>query len=38
MNEHLLTLDRLLAFHDWYFDYADELRYEVAQREEMNNA
>ena len=24
MNEHLLTLDRLLAFHDWYFDYADD--------------
>jgi hypothetical protein len=24
MTEHLITLDRLLARHDWYFDYADD--------------
>lgn len=24
MNEHLLPLDKLLQFHDWYFDYSDD--------------
>lgn len=24
MNEHLVTLDRLLSFHDWYYDYSDD--------------
>ena len=24
MNEALLTLDRLLAFHDWTFEYSDD--------------
>jgi hypothetical protein len=24
MNENLVTLDRLLAFHDWYYDYSDD--------------
>jgi len=24
MNEHLLTLERLLQFHDWYYDYSDD--------------
>ena len=24
MNEALITLDRLLAFHDWYYDYSDD--------------
>lgn len=24
MNEALTTLDRLLAFHDWYYDYSDD--------------
>ena len=24
MNEQLLTLDRLLSFHDWHFDYCDD--------------
>ena len=24
MNPELTTLDRLLAFHDWYYDYSDD--------------
>ena len=24
MNEALTTLDRLMAFHDWYYDYSDD--------------
>ena len=24
MNEALITLDRLLAFHDWYFEMSDD--------------
>ena len=24
MNEHLITLDRLLARHDWYYEYSDD--------------
>ena len=24
MNEHLLKLERLLQFHDWYYDYSDD--------------
>jgi hypothetical protein len=24
MNEHLITLDRLLAFHDWTYEYSDD--------------
>ena len=24
MNKHLLTLERLLQFHDWYYDYSDD--------------
>jgi len=24
MNEHLTTLDRLLASHDWYYNYSDD--------------
>ena len=24
MNEHLITLERLLQFHDWYYDYSDD--------------
>ena len=24
MNENLATLERLLARHDWYFDYSDD--------------
>jgi hypothetical protein len=24
MNEHLTTLDRLLAFHDWTYEYSDD--------------
>jgi hypothetical protein len=24
MNEHLTTLDRLLAFHDWHYEYSDD--------------
>ena len=24
MNEHLLKLERLLQFHDWFYDYSDD--------------
>ena len=24
MNENLINLERLLQFHDWYFDYSDD--------------
>lgn len=24
MNPELITLDRLLAFHDWHFDHSDD--------------
>ena len=24
MNEHLITLERLLQFHDWYYNYSDD--------------
>lgn len=24
MNEELTALDRMLAFHDWYYDYSDD--------------
>ena len=24
MNEHLLKLERLLQFHDWYYNYSDD--------------
>jgi hypothetical protein len=24
MNEHLITLERLLQFHDWHYDYSDD--------------
>ena len=24
MNKHLITLDRLLAFHDWTYEYSDD--------------
>ena len=24
MNPELTTLDRLLAFHDWYYEYSDD--------------
>ena len=24
MNPELLTLERLLMFHDWYYDYSDD--------------
>ena len=24
MNPELTTLDRLLAFHDWHYDYSDD--------------
>jgi hypothetical protein len=24
MNEHLTTLDRMLAFHDWTYEYSDD--------------
>ena len=30
MNEHLITLERLLQFHDWYYNYSDD--YSVWQR------
>jgi hypothetical protein len=26
MNENLVNLDRLLQFHDWYYDYSDDHR------------
>ena len=24
MNPELITLDKMLSFHDWYFDYSDD--------------
>ena len=24
MNEHLVTLDRLLSFHDWHYEFSDD--------------
>ena len=24
MNPELATLDKMLSFHDWYFDYSDD--------------
>ncbi len=24
MNEHLITLERLLQFHDWHYNYSDD--------------
>jgi hypothetical protein len=24
MNSELITLDKMLSFHDWYFDYSDD--------------
>ena len=35
MNEHLITLERLLQFHDWYYDYSDD--HSVLQRGKREN-
>lgn len=39
MNEALITLDRLLAFHDWTYEYSDDYsawKRGQAQREAIN--
>jgi len=39
MNENLINLERLLQFHDWYFDYSDDhsvWKKGMAQRDAIN--
>ena len=39
MNENLVTLDRLLAFHDWHYEYSDDhsaWRRGVRERDAIN--
>ena len=39
MNENLINLERLLQFHDWYFDYSDDYsvwKKGMAQRDAIN--
>ena len=34
MNDQLLTLDRLLSFHDWNYNYSDDRSVYVRGRDE----
>jgi hypothetical protein len=36
MNDQLLTLDRLLAFHDWYYNYSDDHSVYCRGRDQRN--
>ncbi len=39
MNDALITLDRLLAFHDWHYEYSDDYsawRRGQAERDAIN--
>jgi len=39
MNEPLIILEKLLRFHDWYFDYSDDYsvwKKGMAQRDAIN--